>query len=57
MFDSMLASMDEVKTSHLCFVLESRSTYENPLSDFIPDSNVQRGLERMFSMESLGIKE
>lgn len=56
-FYSMLASTAEVKTSHLCFVLESRSTYEDLLSNFFPDSDVQRGLERMFSVELLGIKE
>lgn len=41
----------------MCFILESRNTYEDPLSDFFPDSVVQSGLEKMFDMESLGIRE
>lgn len=53
----MLASTDVVKTSHLCFVLESMSTYEEPVIDFFHDSDVERSLERMFSVESLVIKK
>lgn len=47
-FDSVLTSTAEVKTSHLFFVLESRNTYLDPLKDFFPDSDVKRGLERIF---------
>ena len=56
-FNSVLESTAEVNPSHLCFVLESGSTYEDPISNFFPDSDMQRGLEKMFSVESLGIKE
>lgn len=56
-FDSMLKSPTLVKPLHLCFVLESRSTYDDPLSDDFSDSDVQRRLEKMFSVESLGIRE
>lgn len=44
-FDSVFASTAEVKTSHLCFGLESRSTYEDPLNAFFFDrKNVQHGV-------------
>lgn len=46
-FDYMMESTAPIKLSHLCFVLESGSMYEDPLSDFFRDSNVQRGLEKI----------
>jgi len=56
-FSRVLDATDQVESSHLCFALESEATYVDPLGDFFPDSQVQRGLELMFSVESLGLPE
>ena len=56
-FNSVMTQTPKVKSSHLCFVLESQPSYLNPLAEFFPDSEVQRGLEQMFNLESLGIHD
>lgn len=37
-------------------VMEPQPSYFDPLSAVLPDSDVERGLERMFSMESIGLE-
>ena len=39
------------------FVLEPKSTYYSPLQQVFPDSLVEQGLEDLYSMESIGIKD
>lgn len=46
-----------VKSSQLCFVLESEGNNADRLGDFFPDSQLEWGLELMFSIESLGLLE
>ena len=46
----------EVKHS-INFVLNPNPTYFSPIDEALPNSNVEQGLEHLFSMESLGINK
>ena len=57
-FNSVMTQSPQVKSSHLFFlVLKSQPSYLDPLAEFFPDSEVQRGLEQVFNLESLGIHD
>ena len=56
-FNSVMTQTTKVKSSHLCFVLESQPSYLDPQAEFFTDSEVQRGLEQIFNLESLGIHD
>lgn len=56
-FNTIMEHTPQVEASHLCFVLEARPTYFDPFEDCFPDSAVQRGLEQIVSLESLGIPD
>ena len=56
-FNSVMTQTPQAKSSYQCFVLESQPSYLDPLAEFFPDSEVKRGLEQMFNLESLGIHD
>ena len=43
--------------SRVNFVLSPRNSYFDPLAPCFPESNVERGLDNLFSLESIGINE
>lgn len=47
---------DELSNS-VNFVLNPQHSYFTPFKDVFPDSQVEHGLENLFSLESIGIKE
>lgn len=55
LFDSVMECTSLVDLFHLCFVLESDPTYVDPPGRFFFLS--ARGLEKMFSVESLEIPD
>ena len=56
-YNSVMEHTPMVDSSHLCFVLERQPSFDDPLAEFFPYSDVERGLEQMFKMESLGIPD
>ena len=54
-FKSVMKRTPQVDAFHLCFVLETQSIYLDPVAECFPDSAVQRGLEQMLTLESLGL--
>ena len=44
-------------STYINFVLEPKHTYFDPLQNSFPESSVERGLEKMFSLESVGCSE
>ncbi len=42
-------------STHVNFVLDPKDSYPDPLKNIIEESSVERGLENLFNLESLGI--
>ena len=56
MFSTIVAKYN-CPSTHVNFVLNPRHSYEDLLETFFDESMVERGIDKMFSIESLGINE
>ena len=54
---STIVSKYNCPSTHVNWVVNPRHSYEDLLETFFDESNVERGVDKMFSLESLGINE
>ena len=47
-------SLPDVKSTHVNFVLDPRASYEDPFASVLTDTFVEKGIEKMFSLEDVG---
>ena len=48
---------DSEESTLVNFILSPNKSYFNPIDNICPESNIDNGLEKIFSLETLGIKE
>ena len=56
-YASSSKTSESVDNKYVNFVLDPKSTYFSPLSQVFPLSHVEHGLENLYSMESIGIRD
>ena len=55
--DAVLQNSSEVNVTYVNFVLQPRKSYFDPFGFILEESDVEHGLEKMLSLESVGISD